>query len=121
VKDHLVDKGFASAEDLSLFEVAASADEAILTIERFYANYHSARYVGERLVLRLQRAPSKERLARLNERFGDIVTRGHIEGIGVTPEERRDGDCVDLARIAMHPGHNFGRIRQLIDALNAPE
>lgn len=120
VREHLVDKGFASPEDLSLFEVAASSHEAIRTIERFYANYHSARYVGERLVLRLQRAPSPERLARINDEFRDVVTQGRIEHISVTAEEARDNDCVDLARIAMHAGHNFGRIRQLIDELNTP-
>jgi hypothetical protein len=36
----------------------------------------------------------------------------------VTPAEARDGDGADLARIAFRPVHNFGRIRQLIDALN---
>ncbi|HYM15582.1 MAG TPA: TIGR00730 family Rossman fold protein [Dehalococcoidia bacterium] len=121
VRAHLVDKGFASPEDLALFEVAASADDAIRIIERFYVAYHSARYVGERLVLRLQRAPSPARLAALNDAFRDIVVRGRIEPIAVTAEEARDGDCVDLPRIAMYPGHNFGRIRQLIDALNAAE
>jgi uncharacterized protein (TIGR00730 family) len=120
VREHLVDKGFASPEDLSLFEVAVSTEDAIRTIERFYANYHSARYVGERLVLRLQREPSAERLARINGEFRDVVTQGRIEVIGVTAEEARDNDCVDLARIAMHAGHNFGRIRQLIDELNTP-
>jgi uncharacterized protein (TIGR00730 family) len=120
VREHLVDKGFASPEDLSLFEVAVSTEDAIRTIERFYANYHSARYVGERLILRLQRAPSPERLRKINDDFGDVVTQGRIEAIGVTAEEARDDDCVDLARLAMHAGHNFGRIRQLIDELNRP-
>jgi hypothetical protein len=57
-------------------------------------------------------------LERLNREFGDIVARGRIECIAITPAEAREGDGVGLARIAFFPEHNFGRIRQLIDALN---
>ena len=118
VDAQLVGRGLASREDLSLFERAESIDDAVSIIERFYANYDSARYVGERLVLRLRRAPTAAQLARLNTGFRDVVASGQIEAIGVTPAEARDGDGADLARIAFRPVHNFGRIRQLIDALN---
>jgi len=121
LREHLVDAGFVAAQDLSLFELAVSVDDAIGVIERFYANYHSARYVGERLVIRLRREPSAARLALLRERFGDLAAAGPIEAIGVTPAEARDGDCVDFARVAVHAVHDFGRVRQLIDALNEPE
>jgi hypothetical protein len=119
VRVHLVERALASPEDLSLFELANSIEEAIAIIERFYANYHSARYVGERLIIRLVRAPSKQQLVRLNADFRDVLARGRIEPAGVTAEEARDGDCVDLARIALYPTSNFGRIRELIDAINA--
>ena len=119
VKAQLVDRRLASVGDLSLFEYANSIEDAIATIERFYANYDSARYVGERLVIRLQRAPTVVQLAALNDEFRDVVAAGRIESIGITPAETRDGDGVDLARIAWRPVHNFGRIRQLINALNA--
>lgn len=121
VREHLVEKGFVGLQDLSLFELAATVDRAIEIIDRFYANYHSARYVGERLVIRLRRAPSPDRLARINNQFSDIAGAGGIKAIGVTPEEERDGDCVDLARVALHAVHDFGRVRQLIEALNEPE
>ena len=119
VRAQLVDRGLASPEDLSLFERAGSIGDAVAIIERFYANYDSARYVGERLVIRLKREPSTDELARLNEAFRDVVAAGRIETIGITPAEACDEDGVDLARIALRPVHNFGRIRQLIDALNA--
>ncbi len=118
VRDHLVLRGLASPEDLSLFEIARSVDEAIAMIERFYSNYDSARYVGERLVLRLRRPPSASDIARLNRDFRDVVASGRIEAISITPAEAKDGDSLGLPRIALRPGHNFGRIRQLIDALN---
>ena len=119
VKAHLVDRGLASPEDLALFERVNSIDEAVAIIERFYTNYDSARYVGERLVIRLRRAPSVEQVDGLNDAFGDVVAAGRIETIGITPAEARDGDGVELARIALRPVNDFGRIRQLIDALNA--
>jgi hypothetical protein len=118
VRTQLVERGLASMEDLSLFETAGNVADAVEVIERFYANYHSARYVGERLVIRLKRAPASAELARLNDEFRDVVASGRIEAIGITPAEARDGDAVDLKRIALRATTDFGRIRQLIDALN---
>jgi uncharacterized protein (TIGR00730 family) len=118
VQDHLVGRGLASPEDMALMECAETIDEAVAAIERFYTNYVSARYVGERLVIRLKRRPSASDLARLNDEFADVIAAGGIQAITATPEEVRDGDSVDSPRIAFHAVHNFGRIRQLIDALN---
>ncbi|MHB8377918.1 MAG: LOG family protein [Dehalococcoidia bacterium] len=118
VRRHIVDKGLASPEDMSLFKLAPTVDAGIAEIERFYSNYHSARYVGERLVLRLRRAPTPRQLDRLNVEFAGVVAAGKIQQIAATSEEVRDDDCVDLARVALHADHNFARIRQLIDALN---
>ena len=118
VREHVVARGLASSEDLSLFEIASSVEEAISVIERFYANYVSARYVGERLVLRLKHGPTNADLARINREFADVVASGRIEAIPITPAEARDGDAPDLKRVALLPVSNFGRIRELIDALN---
>jgi uncharacterized protein (TIGR00730 family) len=118
VRTDLVDRGLASEEDLSLFARAETVGDAVAIVERFYSNYDSARYVGERLVIRLRRGPSTEQLEHLNVAFRDVVAAGRIEAIGITPAEARDADCVDCARIALQPVHTFGRIRQLIDALN---
>ena len=119
VRAQLVDRNLASAEDLSLFETAGSIPEAVEIIEHFYANFDSARYVGERLILRLKRPPTPAQIARLNDDFRDIAVTGRIEKTAITADEARDGDAPQLARIALRPVHNFGRIRQLIDALNA--
>ncbi len=119
IRERLVDGGLVAPEDLSFFRLAPTVGDAIEAIERFYSNYHSARYVGERLVIRLRRRPSPSDIGRLNEEFRDIVMSGRIEAMTATAQEVRDGDCVDLGRVAFHARHNFGRIRQLIDALNA--
>jgi hypothetical protein len=119
VRDHLVGRGLASPEDLSLFEQANSIEEAVTAIERFYRNYDSVRYVGERLIVRMKRAPDAQQLQWLNAEFADLLAAGEIERAGITPAEARDGDCLGMERIALYPRPDFGRLRQLIDALNA--
>ena len=121
VQEHLVERGFSSPEDLALVQKCERVGEAIDVIERFYANYHSARYVGERLILRLKRAPSKQQIARLNAGFGDLLARGRIERVPITPAEAKENDAAGFERIALYPTFNFGRVRQLIDALNRIE
>ncbi|MBF6600653.1 MAG: TIGR00730 family Rossman fold protein [Dehalococcoidia bacterium] len=118
LRRHLVDNGLVSPADMAFFKLARSIDDGIAEIEHFYANYHSARYVGERLVLRVRRPPTRRQLARLNRDFADIVARGTIAVIPPTGEEARDADCLDLARVALYAQYDFARLRQLIDALN---
>ena len=76
VEDEAIASGWVSPEDLALFKVTTSVEEATAEILGFYRNYHSCRWVGDLLVLRVQTAPSKGEMADLNRRFADIVTRG---------------------------------------------
>ena len=92
--------------------------EAVEEIERFYANYVSARFVGDRLILRLRQAPAPEDLDRLNRDFADLLEHGAFEVISPTPAEVRDDDALECERLAFYPRHAYGRIRQLIDELN---
>src|SRR5437870_8282126 len=50
----LLKRGLISPQDLSLFKVTDSVDQAVEEILGFYRVYHSMRYVGPDLVLRLQ-------------------------------------------------------------------
>jgi uncharacterized protein (TIGR00730 family) len=120
VEHGLIDRGLCSPDDRALYQRVHDIDAAVHLIAGFYANYDSARYVGERLILRLRRAPSGARLAALNREFADLVASGRIERTSITPAEARDDDCVNLERVALYPRPNFGRLRQLIDALNQP-
>ncbi|HSJ29209.1 MAG TPA: LOG family protein [Acidimicrobiia bacterium] len=115
----LVAKGLISALDLDLFMFTTDATAAADEICRFYANYHSQRYVDGTLVLRMATAPSPELLERLNDEFADIVVSGRIESIDPTPAEVRDGDALDMERIAFHfDRRQFGALRRLVDTLN---
>ncbi|HLF77054.1 MAG TPA: TIGR00730 family Rossman fold protein [Dehalococcoidia bacterium] len=120
-REQLLERGFILESDLSLFRIAQTTEEAVAEIERFYRNYHSARFIGDRLILRLRRAPDAAMLDRLNQDFADLLQRGAFEVIAATPPEVRDNDAIDLPRLAFYPWHHYGRLRQLIDVLNEME
>jgi uncharacterized protein (TIGR00730 family) len=115
----LVERGLVAESDRSLYLVTDSCEAAAAEIDRFYANYHSIRYVGDFLILRLQHEPTAEQLAELNARFGYLVARGSIERTGPLDIERRHGDHVELPRIRFaFAKHRYGDLRALIDLVN---
>jgi uncharacterized protein (TIGR00730 family) len=117
-KRDLLARGYIAPSDLSLFRLAMSPEEAVSEIERFYTNYQSARFVGDRLVLRMKRAPDDEALGRINAEFADLLVDGRFEVIQPTAPEIRDNDDLNCERLAFYPTHHYGRIRELIDVLN---
>jgi hypothetical protein len=73
-------------------------------------------------VIRLRRAPDDATLDALSEEFADIIVRGRIERVDVTPAEQADDDHVDLERMAFRfDRFGFARLRALIDRLNGRE
>ncbi|MDH5522056.1 MAG: LOG family protein, partial [Acidimicrobiia bacterium] len=115
----LAAKGFISENDGSLFTFTNDPVEAADVICRFYANFHSQRYVDGRLVLRLNQAPDPAQLEHLNDAYSDIVVEGRIEVIDPTPPELRDEDALECARVAFRfDRRQFGRLREMIDELN---
>ena len=115
----LRDPGLISPYDLALVRVFDDVEAAADELVGFYSNYHSMRYVGRRLVLRLTTAPTATELHRLSDHFADIVVRGRIEAIGPTEAEAADGDELDRPRVALEFDRaSHGRLRQLLDALN---
>lgn len=119
MEEVLLDHGMINAEDTNLFTQVSDVESAVEILCRFYANYHSQRYVDGRLVLRLRQAPDHGTLAQLNEDFSDIVVDGLIEAIPSTEIEVRDGDALDYQRIAFNfDRRHYGRLRGLIDRLN---
>ena len=117
VKKQLLGKKKISPEDLSLYKITDSADVAVQEILRFYSNYHSMRFVKDQLVIRVQKAPSPELIKSLNTDFKDICVQGAIAASKPLAEET---DQLALHRIVFQFDRlHFGRLRQLIDRLNA--
>jgi uncharacterized protein (TIGR00730 family) len=112
-------RNLISGNDDVLFKITDSAQEAADELLGFYRNYHSRRFVGPRLVIRLQAAPTPEELAQLSAQFSDICVGGGIEATDPLPAEVHDNDELDKPRIMfkfdrMHQA----RLRELINALN---
>src|SRR5690606_6700551 len=56
VKEHLLRLGMISDDDLDLFKITSDVDEAVEEIVHFYRIFHSYRYVGQKMVIRLNEA-----------------------------------------------------------------
>jgi uncharacterized protein (TIGR00730 family) len=119
VDDHLLRGGLISEEDLALFRITDDAAEAVDEIRRFYRVYHSSRYVGEKLVIRLTRALADDAVRQIAHDFADIAVHGRFQVVtGALPEEDAD-ETAALPRLVFQFNRvNFGRLRQLIDFLN---
>jgi uncharacterized protein (TIGR00730 family) len=112
-------RGLISESDLNLFFFTTDQKAAAEHIWHFYGNYHSQRYSGGKLVLRLNEEPSDETLERLNQEFADIIVEGRIERAAATAAEMEDSDALHLHRIAfVFDRRSFGRLRAMIDSLN---
>jgi uncharacterized protein (TIGR00730 family) len=120
ITDVFVARQLISPEDVSLYKITSSVDEAVEEIQRFYRVYHSMRYVRDDLVLRLQKELSPEKLERVRQSYADIVVTRTYTQSGILPEE--GAEFPELTRLRFHFNRrNMGRLRQLIDFINAEE
>lgn len=119
IRHDLLRHGWISPEDVDLYRVCATPQEAVDEILAFYRVYHSSRYVGPRLALRLQHEIAPVHLEALKEEFapllaeGGFVQSGMLEGENALPE---------LPRLHfVHNRRHFGMLRRLIDRINTLE
>ncbi len=119
VTEQLIGQGLVAPEDRSLFTITDDVNMAVQEIMNFYSNYHSCRWVGDLLVIRLTKVPSKAQLRELNEEYSAILASGEIRITDALPPERASNDYVDLPRIAMRfDRKHYGRLREFIGSLN---
>ncbi len=117
VRSHMAAGGFISEDDMNLFRVTDDVDVAVREMLNFYSNYHSSRYVGDQLVIRVRQAPDGDELETLNQDFKGILSKGAIEVRDALPKER--GEVPEMARVVLHfDRRSQGRLRVLIDRLN---
>src|SRR4029077_5674438 len=119
VVQDLADRDLISREDLDLVTIANHVDEAVDEMVHFYSTYHSSRYVGRRMIIRLERDVSDELLDTLNAEFADIIAKGVIERVPASAPELDDDDVPNLPRIGFQFDRtHYARLRKLIDRLN---
>lgn len=120
VTKRLLKFGFISKEDLAFFTIKHSAKQAVAEITQFYKVFHSARWMGERYVIRLNRPLSDAALSDLNDQFRDILRTGEIAQLVVPGAEKDEFEIPESPRLVFTPVRSrFGRFRQLIDAINS--
>jgi len=119
VRHQMASRGLISPDDRALYLTTNDAVAAANEITAFYSNFHSLRFVGQRLVLRLHSLPDPQGLASLNEMFSHLCVEGGIEPTQPLPAERRDDDNLSLPRLVLRfDRRSFGELRLLIDAVN---
>ncbi len=120
LREHLLRDGLVSEMDFHLIKVTDDPEVARKEIVNFYYNYHSYRYIGELLVIRMRRAVPEGALPRLQEDFQDILTSP--DGLSVCsalPAEKHQPELDDLPRLCVKfDRRSYGRLRMLIDRIN---
>jgi hypothetical protein len=120
LRENLLARGLIGANDFHLLERVTSPEAAVHCIRAFYRRYHSLRYVGNILVLRLKEPVPAWAVDQWNREFQDIlVPGGSIRAAEALEEESDEPEVFRLPRLSVDFNRkDFGRLRQLLDAVN---
>jgi uncharacterized protein (TIGR00730 family) len=117
-KTLLVD-GMISPEDVALYKITDSVEEAVEETLKFYRVYHSLRYVGDTLVLRICNRLTEEQVESLNDHFSGMLVEGKIEQVEALPEENNEPELANLPRLKLRFNRKqLGKLRMMIDRIN---
>lgn len=76
VTEQLLKRRLINAEDLSLFTIVNNVEDAVNEIRTFYRRYHSLRFVGRQLAIRLKTPLTDPQVADIQAQFKDILADG---------------------------------------------
>lgn len=119
----LLSRHWISQEDIDLYRICKTPQEAADLIVRFYRNYHSSRYVRDDLVIRIKKPLKASDVERLSDEFRVLIKP---EGATASPSKivqrgafLEEDDHLSLPRLSFpHTRYKFGLIRRLIDRIN---
>ena len=115
----LLKRRLINEEDLSLFKIVNSAEAAVEEISSFYRRYHSIRFVGRQMAMRLNSPVSEAHLDQIQTRFSDLLSEGRFELRSALEEELDEPAIAGLPRLVFpFNRRSAGRLRQLIDHIN---
>ena len=120
LENNLMTKGFVHPGDINLCDITHDIPQVVQTIDAFYRRYHSMRYVGSKLVIRMQHVLSNQTMEEIRSGFSDMLTPGGIFEQGqALPQEADDPDTIHLPRLILDFNRNtFARLKTLIDFIN---
>jgi predicted Rossmann-fold nucleotide-binding protein len=107
-----------SEENMNLSMLTDDVDAAVEEITGFYRHYHSMRYVGPKLVLRLNSTLPAQTLEQLNKTYCGILTDGRIEQFA-GPVEGENNEYPGMPRLTLQFNRkNLGTLRLMINDIN---
>ncbi|PLX81601.1 MAG: Rossman fold protein, TIGR00730 family [Desulfuromonas sp.] len=121
IRDTLLKRGLISGEDFSLFSITRDPVEAVRFIDEFYRVYHSQRFVGRILVIRLLKPLDSEQLGILKDEFSEILDKdGSFRITGPLPIEQDEPDLLHLPRLIFEfNNRSFGLLKAFIRRINS--
>jgi uncharacterized protein (TIGR00730 family) len=122
IKAELVLNGMIDEEDLDLFKLTDDIGEAVDEITGFYRRYHSMRYVGPLLMLRLNSPLLAAALERLNDTYATtLLSEGRIEQhLAPLEGEGEEAEHPELPRLTFAFNYkSIATLRRMVDDINA--
>lgn len=117
----LLKRGLISGEDFSLFTITRDPVEAVENIVNFYRIYHSQRFVGNTLVIRLNQTLTPEQVETLESEFSEIIEPGSsLQLSGPFADEQDQPDLLHLPRLSFEFNRrSFGLLKAFIRRVNS--
>jgi uncharacterized protein (TIGR00730 family) len=118
VRKHMLGRGYISEKELAFLKIVDDVELAVKEIQKFYTNYHSYRFVGHDLVMRLNQPPAPAMIDTLNRDFKDLLAGGELRQVEPLPEEAAP-ENLHLHRLLLRFNReDYARLRQMIDVIN---
>ena len=113
-------RGMIDPDDINLMHFTHDPHDAVRVINQFYRNYHSMRYIQDRLIFRVKKELTKQNLVKLNDLFSGILKKGKIEQFAKPfKEEDNEPHTFDLTRLALYFNRrHFACLKKMIDVIN---
>jgi uncharacterized protein (TIGR00730 family) len=119
IDNHLLSRNLINPSDRRLYKITDQIESACKYIQNFYSCYHSTRWVGNLLVIRLNYDISDLHLAELNRQFQSTLSQGEICRSQALPQEQKDAHLLNLPRLVMYFNQSdYGQLQELIEAIN---
>jgi uncharacterized protein (TIGR00730 family) len=119
VRNELLPRGLISASDLGLYKVCETTSAAVAEIDNFYRVFHSIRFVGKFLIIRMHKQISETYLHSMQAEFAHLRKQGLFEFCEPTPQEIHTNDNLDKSRFRFEFVRNdLGGLRSLINRIN---
>jgi uncharacterized protein (TIGR00730 family) len=115
----MLKKGLISATDGHLFRICHSVEEALDHFDLFYKNYHSTRYVGDLVSIRIKKPLPEPIIEKINTQFAHFLGEEKLKSSAPLSEEDNEPEIKDLPRLVFRwTKKDFGTLRSLIDFIN---